>query len=227
MILIAGGHDEKQQLFSFFIKIIIKIHYHLTQLQHLLHFASCVKRVKCSLYAGRPLGSLHLFNRPIKETLTVAWLQVPDTLLSIFVQLYTCKNVNPIKNLNGIDSFLIKLCNFFSAQHFLPVALSPTLFCWESEVWVGVASPSLSDGLPESLEDTLTESMLSPELPVGGERGVSLTGELAELLSVPRKSLNRKWSELLNDKTLKSPCSFISSFYFGLHFKFKNSTRLY
>lgn len=48
--------------------------------------------------------------------------------------------------------------------------------------------PSLSDGLLESLEDTLTESMLSPELPVGGERGISLTGELAALLSVPRNS---------------------------------------
>lgn len=48
--------------------------------------------------------------------------------------------------------------------------------------------PSLS-GLLESLEDTLTESMLSPELPVGGDRGVSLTGELAALLSVPRNSL--------------------------------------
>lgn len=45
--------------------------------------------------------------------------------------------------------------------------------------------PSLSDGLLESLEDTLTESMLSPELPVGGERGISRTGELAVLLSVP------------------------------------------
>lgn len=49
--------------------------------------------------------------------------------------------------------------------------------------------PSLSDGLLESLEDTLTESMLSPELPLGGDRGVSLTGELAVLLSVPRNSL--------------------------------------
>lgn len=52
---------------------------------------------------------------------------------------------------------------------------------------MGVASPSLS-GLLESLEDTLTESMLSPELPVGGDRGVSLTGELAALLSAPRNS---------------------------------------
>lgn len=64
---------------------------------------------------------------------------------------------------------------------------SDSLLCWESEVCVGVR-PSLSDGLLESLEDTLTESMLSPELPVGGERGVSLTGELAELLSGPRNS---------------------------------------
>lgn len=52
--------------------------------------------------------------------------------------------------------------------------------------------PSLSDGLLESLEDTLTESMLSPELPLGGERGVSLTGELVALLSAPRNSLQRK-----------------------------------
>lgn len=52
-------------------------------------------------------------------------------------------------------------------------------------------SPSLS-GLLESLEDTLTESMLSPELPVGGDRGVSLTGELAALLSAPRNSLESK-----------------------------------
>lgn len=64
---------------------------------------------------------------------------------------------------------------------------SDSLFCWASEAWVGV-SPSLSDGLLESLDDTLTESMLSPELPVGGDRGVSLTGELAALLSVPRNS---------------------------------------
>lgn len=51
--------------------------------------------------------------------------------------------------------------------------------------------PSLSDGL-ESLEDTLTESMLSPELPAGGDLAVSLTGELVAVLvveSVPKKSL--------------------------------------
>lgn len=51
--------------------------------------------------------------------------------------------------------------------------------------------PSLSDGLLESLEDTLTESMLSPELPLGGDLGVSLTGELAALLSAPRNSLQK------------------------------------
>lgn len=60
------------------------------------------------------------------------------------------------------------------------------------------AGPSLSDGPLESLEDTLTESMLSPELPVGGERGISLTGELATLLSVPRKSLENQGSPLLD-----------------------------
>ena len=61
-------------------------------------------------------------------------------------------------------------------------------------------SPSLSDGLLESLEDTLTESMLSPELPVGGERGVSLTGELAALLSGPRNSLESSGNQLLDNK---------------------------
>lgn len=74
----------------------------------------------------------------------------------------------------------------------------PTLFCWELEVCVGVR-PSLSDGLLESLEDTLTESMLSPELPVGGERGVSLTGELVALLSDPRNSLEQG-SQLLDNR---------------------------
>lgn len=64
--------------------------------------------------------------------------------------------------------------------------------------------PSLSDGLLESLEDTLTESMLSPELPVGGERGVSLTGELAALLSVPRNSLERTGSQLLDNTINRS-----------------------
>lgn len=71
-----------------------------------------------------------------------------------------------------------------------------TLLCWLLEVWVSV-SPSLSEGLLESLEDTLTESMLSPELPVGGERGVSLMGELAVFVSAPRKSLKGGGSQLL------------------------------
>lgn len=57
---------------------------------------------------------------------------------------------------------------------------------------IGVmAMPSLSEGL-ESLDDTLTESMLSPELPVGGDRGVSLTGELTAEESPPRNSLTEK-----------------------------------
>lgn len=67
--------------------------------------------------------------------------------------------------------------------------------------------PSLSDGLLESLDDTLTESMLSPELPVGGERGVSLTGELAELLSVPRNSLGSGGGEAQVNKIKRfQPC---------------------
>lgn len=64
---------------------------------------------------------------------------------------------------------------------------SDSLICCALEEWVGV-SPSLSDGLPESLDETLTESMLSPELPVGGDRGVSFTGEMVTLLSAPRNS---------------------------------------
>lgn len=73
---------------------------------------------------------------------------------------------------------------------------------------MGVTSPSLSEGPLESLDDTLTESMLSPELPVGGERGVSLTGELAALLSVPRNSLEAEvqireacWQNLCRSRT--------------------------
>lgn len=54
--------------------------------------------------------------------------------------------------------------------------------------------PSPSEGL-ESLEDTLTESMLSPELPIGGDRGLSLIGEFVFEASVPKKSLVK------NDKT--------------------------
>lgn len=63
---------------------------------------------------------------------------------------------------------------------------------------VGVM-PSLSEGL-ESLEDTLTESMLSPELPIGGDRGLSLTGELVFVASVPKKSLMRleRQKQILN-----------------------------
>lgn len=64
--------------------------------------------------------------------------------------------------------------------------------------------PSLSDGLLESLEDTLTESMLSPELPVGGDRGVSLTGELAALLSVPRNRLEGGGGSQLLDHEINS-----------------------
>lgn len=67
--------------------------------------------------------------------------------------------------------------------------------------------PSLSEGL-ESLEDTLTESMLSPELPVGGDRGLSLTGELVFVASVPKKSRLNLFTILLRgfgDVGLLSP----------------------
>ena len=53
-------------------------------------------------------------------------------------------------------------------------------------VWASVVCVSPSEGL-ESLEDRLTESMLSPELPAGGERA-SLSG-LQE--SAPRNKLGQ------------------------------------
>lgn len=63
--------------------------------------------------------------------------------------------------------------------------------------------PSLSDGPLESLEDTLTESMLSPELPLGGDLGVSLTGELAALLSAPRNSLRKEVGDKIMTQTVQ------------------------
>lgn len=46
---------------------------------------------------------------------------------------------------------------------------------------------SQSEGL-ESYDDRLRESMLSPELPAGGERGPSFTGELTAIESGPKSS---------------------------------------
>lgn len=76
---------------------------------------------------------------------------------------------------------------------------------------VGVM-PSPSEGL-ESLEDTLTESMLSPELPVGGDRGLSLTGEFVFETSGPKKSRLNLFTILLRgfgDVGLLSPIPSIS-----------------
>lgn len=91
---------------------------------------------------------------------------------------------------------------------------SDILVMCERSVCVGVM-PSLSDGL-ESLEDTLTESMLSPELPAGGDLAVSLTGELVAVLvveSVPKKSRLSLFTILvrdLGDVGLLSPSPSIS-----------------
>lgn len=47
---------------------------------------------------------------------------------------------------------------------------------------------SVSEGL-ESQDDTLTESMLSPELPLGVDLGSSLVGVLLAIRSDPRNNL--------------------------------------
>lgn len=58
---------------------------------------------------------------------------------------------------------------------------------------------SLSEG-PESFDDTLTESMLSPEFPAGGERGLSFTGEPTVPESAPRNSLSTEHMMHLTQK---------------------------
>lgn len=57
----------------------------------------------------------------------------------------------------------------------------------------GVRGPSSASEGFDSHEDTLLESMLSPELPLAADLSCSLVGELPGATSSPRKSLWRTW----------------------------------
>lgn len=54
---------------------------------------------------------------------------------------------------------------------------------------MGVIEPSSASEWLDSQDDTLTESMLSPELPLAVDLGCSLVGVLLVMMSDPRKSL--------------------------------------
>ena len=54
---------------------------------------------------------------------------------------------------------------------------------------MGVMGPSSTSEWFDSQDDTLTESMLSPELPLVVDLGCSLVGVLLVIMSDPRNSL--------------------------------------
>lgn len=56
---------------------------------------------------------------------------------------------------------------------------------------MGVTEPSSASEWFDSQDDTLTESMLSPELPLAVDLGCSLVGVLPVIMSDPRNSLQR------------------------------------
>ena len=56
---------------------------------------------------------------------------------------------------------------------------------------MGVMEPSSASEWFDSQDDTLTESMLSPELPLAVDLGCSLVGVLLVIMSDPRNSLQR------------------------------------
>lgn len=56
---------------------------------------------------------------------------------------------------------------------------------------MGVMEPSSASEWFDSQDDTLTESMLSPELPLAVDLGCSLVGVLPVMMSDPRNSLQR------------------------------------
>lgn len=56
---------------------------------------------------------------------------------------------------------------------------------------MGVMEPSSASEWFDSQDDTLTESMLSPELPLAVDLGCSLAGVLLVMMSDPRNSLQR------------------------------------
>lgn len=55
----------------------------------------------------------------------------------------------------------------------------------------GVMEPSSASEWLDSQEDTLTESMLSPELPLAVDLGCSLLGVVLVMMSDPRNSLQK------------------------------------
>lgn len=57
---------------------------------------------------------------------------------------------------------------------------------------MGVIEPSSASEWFDSQDDTLTESMLSPELPLAVDLGCSLVGVLLVMMSDPRNSLQKK-----------------------------------
>lgn len=56
---------------------------------------------------------------------------------------------------------------------------------------MGVMEPSSTSEWFDSQDDTLTESMLSPELPLAVDLGCSLVGVLLVMMSDPRNSLQK------------------------------------
>lgn len=56
---------------------------------------------------------------------------------------------------------------------------------------MGVMEPSSTSEWLDSQDDTLTESMLSPELPLVADLGCSLVGALLVTMSDPRNSLQK------------------------------------
>lgn len=62
---------------------------------------------------------------------------------------------------------------------------------------MGVMEPSSASEWFDSQDDTLTESMLSPELPLAVDLGCSLVGVLPVMMSDPRNSLQGTMANVL------------------------------
>lgn len=65
---------------------------------------------------------------------------------------------------------------------------SESFFWGSSGVSMGVTGPSSASEWFDSQDDTLTESILSPELPLAADLGCSLVGVLPGMMSDPRNS---------------------------------------
>lgn len=68
---------------------------------------------------------------------------------------------------------------------------SESFFWGSSGVSMGVVEPSSTSEWFDSQDDTLTESMLSPELPLAVDLGCSLVGVLLGIMSDPRNRLQK------------------------------------